>query len=100
MGLNEEESKQLPGTSVTSIVALTVFSGGITFPLGLHLAFVWTWLERGIIKRTTKRFNFSGIRENESSLPMTIYILLLKHDPEALCKAPEELAASESGPDF
>lgn len=54
VGLNEE-SKQLPGTSVTSTVALTVFSGGIAFPLGLHPEFVWTRLGRGIIKQTAKK---------------------------------------------
>lgn len=61
---------------------------------------MWMWPGRTIIKGTAKRFNLPSNRENESGLPITIDHVPLKHDPEALHQAPEELAALDSGLDF
>lgn len=74
-GWEREEASQLPGPSRP---------GG---PV------VWMPVGRGIIKGTSKRFNRPGRRENESSLPVATSRILLRWDPDAQRKAPEELTA-------
>ena len=58
--------------------------------------FVWMWLGRGIIKGegTAKIFNLPSIREQQNRLPLTVYLVLLKHHLEMAA------SHSHSGLDF